>query len=97
MVINVTGSFVLGLLITMIVERWRPNEHVRPLVATGVIGAYTTWSTFVTEADNLVRDGDVAVAVAYLVASLVAGLMAVYAGVLLARGRLPRMRARQED
>ncbi|HET9076889.1 MAG TPA: fluoride efflux transporter CrcB [Acidimicrobiales bacterium] len=95
--INVTGSFALGFLLTLMVERWRPNEYVRPLVATGVIGAYTTWSTYMTDADNLVRDGHPGVAAAYVVASLAAGLAAVYAGTMLGRGRMPRFVKRGED
>ncbi len=96
-VINVTGSFVLGFLLTVLVERWRPNEYVRPLVATGIIGAYTTWSTFMTDADKLIRDGHVGVAVVYVAASMVSGLAAVYAGTILARGRLPRLGRGEED
>jgi protein CrcB len=56
-VINVTGSFVLGILLTLLVERWRPHEYIRPLLATGLIGAYTTWSTFVVDADDLIKAG----------------------------------------
>ncbi len=95
--INVTGSFVLGFLLTAMVERWRPNEYLRPLIATGVIGAYTTWSTFMTDADNLIKDGHPAMAVGYLAASLAGGLAAVYAGTTLARGRLPRLTGKEED
>jgi CrcB protein len=47
--INVTGSLVLGLVATMVVERWPPTRYVRPFVAIGVCGGYTTWSTFMTE------------------------------------------------
>lgn len=88
-VINLTGSFFLGLTLTVILDRWRPTEYVRPFVATGVLGAYTTWSTFMVETDNLARKGHVAVAAAYAAASLAGGLAAVYAGILLARGRPP--------
>ena len=95
-VINVTGSFALGVLLTVMVERWRPNEYVRPLVATGVIGAYTTWSTFMTDADNLVKAGYPGMAAGYVAASLAAGLLAVYAGMVLARGRKPRLRSKGE-
>lgn len=92
-VINVTGSFVLGVLLTLLVARWRPHEYVRPLLATGLIGAYTTWSTFMVDADDLIKAGHPGTAAAYVVASLAAGLGAVYAGMLLGRVRLPSRRA----
>lgn len=83
--INVSGSFVLGLLLTLIVERWPPTEYARPFVATGIIGAYTTWSTFMVDTDVLVKDGHPALAGVYVLASLAGGLAAVYAGVGLVR------------
>jgi fluoride exporter len=85
--INLSGSFALGLLVTLIVERWPPTRFVRPFVAVGFLGAYTTWSTFVVEADELLAHGHAAVAAAYVAASLAGGLAAVLAGVALARGR----------
>lgn len=85
LVINVTGSFVLGLFLTLVIERWRPTEYLRPFVATGILGAYTTWSSFMVDADNLLRKGHPAIAAGYVGASLAAGLAAVYAGMLLAR------------
>jgi CrcB protein len=60
-------------------------------VATGFIGAYTTYSTFAVETDLLVKSGHAAVGVAYALASLGAGLGAVWAGMWMARlpTRLP--------
>lgn len=89
--INVSGSLVLGALLTLIVERWPPNEYLRPFLATGILGAYTTWSTFMVDADNLVREGHPAMAAGYVGASLAAGLAAVYTGMVLGRA-WPRRR-----
>jgi len=83
--INVTGSFVLGALLTVLLERWRPSEYVRPLLASGLIGAYTTWSTFMVEADQLFQRGHLPMGVAYLVASICGGLLAGWMGVLAGR------------
>ncbi len=83
--INVSGSLLLGLLLTFVLERWPPTRYVRPLVAIGVLGAYTTFSTFVVETDLLFRDGYVAVGVVYVVASLAAGCAAVYIGIVAGR------------
>ena len=97
-VINVTGSVALGVIVTLIIERWPPNEYLRPFVATGVLGAYTTWSTFMVDADNLFRGGHPAVAIGYLAASLAAGLGGAYGGILLARSGPARLRKnRAED
>ena len=80
--INVTGSFVLGALVTLIVERWPPTRYVRPFAAIGFLGAYTTFSTYMVETDLLVKDGHLAVAVLYVGGSLVVGLAAVYLGIV---------------
>jgi CrcB protein len=95
--INATGSLALGVIVTLIVERWPPTEYLRPFVATGVLGAYTTWSTFMVDADNLFRNGHAAVAIGYLAASLAAGLGGAYLGILSARTRWSRLWRRSED
>jgi fluoride exporter len=87
-VTNVSGSFALGLAVALIVERFPPSRYLRPFVATGFLGAYTTYSTFAVEADLLVKEGHAAIGVAYAVASLVAGFAAVWAGIVTAR-RVP--------
>jgi fluoride exporter len=82
---NVSGSFLLGVLLTLIIERWPPTRFIRPFAAVGFLGSYTTWSTFMVEADQLIAHGHMAVAVAYAGASLAAGLTAVYGGIVVGR------------
>lgn len=84
-VVNVSGSRVLRFLLVGLAERFPRGRLVRAVVGTGVMGAYTTFSTFVVEAAQLVRSGHAATAVVYLVASLTAGLVAVVVGVAAAR------------
>jgi CrcB protein len=91
--VNVSGAFVLGALLTVLVERVRPTRHLRALAGTGVLGAFTTFSTFAVEATTLGKDGHVPTALVYVVASLGLGLVAAAAGVTC--GRLGR-RARTE-
>jgi CrcB protein len=87
---NITGSFGLGVVLVLILERFPPTLYVRPFVATGFLGAYTTYSTFAVETDLLVRNGHARMGVAYGLTSLVAGFVAVWAGMLVARAiRLP--------
>jgi CrcB protein len=83
--INVSGSFLLGLLLTFVLERWPPTRYVRPFLAIGVLGAYTTFSTYVLEIDLLLRDGHVGVGLSYAIVSLVAGAVAVYLGIVTGR------------
>jgi CrcB protein len=85
LVINVSGSLLLGVVVTLVIERWPPTRYVRPFFGIGVCGGYTTWATFMTEAALLVRDHRPGLAVTYVALSLGAGLAATYAGIVLAR------------
>jgi CrcB protein len=82
---NISGSFALGLLLAVLLERFPPSRYLRPFVATGFLGAYTTYSTFAVETDLLVRNGHVGVALSYVLASLVGGFAAVWTGLSLGR------------
>jgi CrcB protein len=79
---NVSGSLVLGFLLALLIERYPPALYARAFAGTGFLGAYTTFSTFSVEADLLVKDGHTAVALAYVGASLAAGLTASWWGIL---------------
>jgi fluoride exporter len=87
-VVNVAGSFLLGLSITVLVERWPPTRFVRALVAVGFCGGFTTFSTMVVEVAQRGQHGRAGLAAVYLAVSLIAGLLAAAAGIGLARGRL---------
>jgi CrcB protein len=82
---NITGSFALGLILILILERFPPTRYVRPFLATGFLGAYTTYSTFAVETDLLAKNGHVGIALIYANASLLAGFAAVWAGISIAR------------
>ena len=86
--VNVLGSFVLGAVVTLVVERWPGDRYLRPLVAVGFCGGFTTFSSLAVEIDQRVQHGRAALALAYLVATLAAGAGAALAGITLARGRL---------
>jgi CrcB protein len=82
---NVSGSFALGLFLALVLGRYPPGRYLRPFVATGFLGAYTTYSTFAVETTMLAKDGHLGVAVAYAGASLVAGFLVAWAGMWAAR------------
>ena len=83
---NVSGSLALGFVLVVVLHRFPASRYLRPFVATGFLGAFTTFSTFVVETDQLVDHGHVGVALAYVVASLLVGLTASALG--MAGGRL---------
>lgn len=85
LLINVTGSLLLGFYLTLVTERFAGRATTRLFVATGFCGAYTTFSTFSYETVTLVQGGAVLAAVAYVLGSLALGLHAVGAGILAAR------------
>ena len=82
---NITGSFALGLVLILVLERSPPTRYIRPFLATGFLGAYTTYSTFAVETDLLAKNGQVGVALTYAIVSLLAGFAAVWAGISIAR------------
>jgi CrcB protein len=86
--VNVIGSFVLGVVVTLVTERWPGDRWLRPLVAVGFCGGFTTFSTFAVEIDQRIRHGHTTTALIYLAASLLAGSGAALAGITVARGRL---------
>jgi CrcB protein len=81
--INVSGSFLLGLVGTLAAERWIPNpEPFRLLLGVGFLGAFTTFSTFEYENHALLQDGQWLLAGLNFVLSPVLGYLAVWLGVM---------------
>ena len=88
-VINVTGSFVLGVLGTVVAQKVMPNsESMRLALGVGFLGAFTTFSTFEFETHALFDDGSWLTATTNMFASLFVGLVAVRAGIILAKSWL---------
>lgn len=90
---NVTGAFLLAWLLTTLVERLPANEWARPLLGTGLLGAYTTFATVGLELRNLMAEQLILVAAGYLALTWTAGVVAVVAGIALGRRRPPRRSA----
>lgn len=85
LVVNLTGSFLLGLLATYFLERTSLSAEVRTMVTVGFLGAYTTFSTFEYETLELFNDGQWHYALLNIGVSVGAGLLAVWVGQTLAR------------
>jgi fluoride exporter len=83
--VNVSGCFLLGLLIIYMLEVWPPRRFVRPFLAIGVLGGYTTFSTYAAGVMTLLTGHAVALADAYALSSVMAALIAVWAGLKAGR------------
>ena len=81
-VINISGSFLIGLVVTLLAERAHWNPNLLYLIPIGFIGAYTTFSTFELEAFHSVRNGDVWMAFLNVILSVTLGFLAVWLGVV---------------
>ena len=82
--VNLAGSFVIGFYLTLVTERFVGSSTTRLFLATGVLGALTTFSTFSYDIVHLTQQGQPLTAAAYAAASLVGGLAAVLLGIVAA-------------
>ena len=86
MVINITGSFLIGLLMTILSERL-PHPNWRLLLVVGFLGGYTTFSSFEWETFSAVRGGGFWIGIANVLGSVALGYAAVWLGAMLATRR----------
>jgi CrcB protein len=82
-IVNVSGSFLLGVLMVIIERVWPHRRLLRPFAGVGVLGGYTTFSTSVVDVQQAASHGAAGVALAYLAATLAGALLAVWAGTAL--------------
>jgi CrcB protein len=78
--VNTSGCLLIGVLMTVVTELSAPHRLVRPFLGVGVLGGYTTFSTATVEVQQLTLHGRPALALGYLVGTVVAALVAVTAG-----------------
>lgn len=83
--VNVIGSFVLGVLIESMALRWSVGLELRAFLTVGVLGAFTTFSTFTLDFATLVERGGGYAALGYAAISVVAAILALFGGLAVAR------------
>ena len=92
---NVSGGLALGCLMVLMLDAWPAHRLVRPFVGVGLLGGYTTFSTYMLDTRNLLAEGHVLTATTYLFGSLVTGLVAVWLAIALTRRALDRTRGQR--
>jgi len=85
MVVNVTGCFLIGLIMTLLTERFQLHENWRLALVVGFLGGYTTFSSFEWETYSAVREGAFWIGLANVLGSVLFGYFAVWLGALAAR------------
>lgn len=85
LVVNVSGCFLIGVLMTLLTERWAAYPQWRLVLVVGVLGGYTTFSSFAWETYQSVRDSSPVIGLANIFGSVTLGYAAVWCGALLAR------------
>ena len=93
--VNASGCLVIGIFLVALTEAWTAPAWVRPFFATGVLGGYTTFSTYCVDIERLVSGGQAGPALGYLAATVLAALAAVTAGAWATRRLLALKTARR--
>jgi len=83
--INVSGSFLIGLLLILLTDKWEVSDHLRMAVVVGFLGAFTTFSTFEMEIYGLIKERQLITAFLYLFLSVAIGFIGLVAGIWLGR------------
>lgn len=85
LVVNVLGSFVLGMLVEIMALKWNVTQEVRALLVLGVLGGFTTFSTFSLDVVLQLERGQLWPAITYVVSSVVLSIAALFLGLRLMR------------
>ena len=96
---NISGGLALGILMVFLLDVWPPHRYLRPFLGVGLLGGYTTFSTYMLESRDLLVGDEAFTAFTYLAGSLIAGLVAVWLGIFSARAavRVAQHRRRRRE
>jgi CrcB protein len=84
-IVNVTGGLLMGIVTALLALKFSASSEVRAFLTTGILGGYTTFSTFSLESAMLIERHDYATAAAYIVGSAVLSILALFAGLWIVR------------
>ena len=93
--VNVLGSFLLGVLMVLVTDVWSRSRYLRPFLGVGVLGGFTTFSTYLLDVHDQLGAGHLATAGVYLTGSLLGGLVSVWLGLRVTRPVASRLAARR--
>jgi CrcB protein len=85
LIVNIAGSFILGFLYTMSIEKLDISENIRFFAGVGFLGAFTTFSTFSVETMHLYEDGAYLMAMINIILNVVLSLSGAFAGIFVAK------------
>jgi len=85
LLVNVIGSFLIGILYVVIVQKMHVSPELKSIMVVGFLGAFTTFSTFSLEAFNFINEGLVLNAITYILSSVILCIISVWAGVSAAK------------
>ena len=88
LLVNLVGCLLIGVLLAVLLARFPHSPWLRPFLAVGVLGGFTTYSTFAVDVVRLADAGRLALAAGYVLASVLGGVLAVLAGLLAARAAI---------
>ena len=83
-VVNILGCFLLGLFFTLSLDRWVISPEIRIMIAVGFLGGFTTFSTFGLETINIIKEGNLHIALLNVGLSVFVGVLAVWLGMEIA-------------
>jgi len=88
LLVNVTGSLVMGLFIAWMTKKTGTSNEIRLFVATGILGGFTTFSAFSLDVANMIERGAMAHALGYITASVIISVIAIFIGLWFGRSFL---------
>lgn len=91
-IVNISGCLLIGVLMVLISDVWPGRRLLRPFLGVGLLGGYTTFSTYIVDIQRLTAGGAVATAVLYLAGTLAGALVAVYSGMMVTHMAVDRAR-----
>jgi CrcB protein len=90
LLINVVGCALIGILMVLVSEVWTRHRLLRPFLGTGILGGFTTFSTYAVDIQGLIKDGHPVTALLYLAITVIGALAAVWVTITATRALVHR-------